>query len=105
MIRRPPRSTLFPYTTLFRSRVLPHPRTLLLLERRQVTRLRQGAGRLSDLGDDLLRCCLVLPCRDGGDKRSHRQNNEDLAVLHTRSPFATPPYFAGIKSNLPNVSW
>src|SRR3712207_6937824 len=25
MIRRPPRSTLFPYTTLFRSRVLPRP--------------------------------------------------------------------------------
>src|SRR2546426_9323517 len=24
MIRRPPRSTLFPYTTLFRSRVFPH---------------------------------------------------------------------------------
>src|SRR2546422_7221228 len=26
MIRRPPRSTLFPYTTLFRSRVLRTPR-------------------------------------------------------------------------------
>src|SRR2546425_10743234 len=26
MIRRPPRSTLFPYTTLFRSRLLPHGR-------------------------------------------------------------------------------
>src|SRR3712207_8023958 len=25
MIRRPPRSTLFPYTTLFRSRLLPGP--------------------------------------------------------------------------------
>src|SRR5262245_62449635 len=25
MIRRPPRSTLFPYTTLFRSHGLPHP--------------------------------------------------------------------------------
>src|SRR5260370_124665 len=25
MIRRPPRSTLFPYTTLFRSRAVPHP--------------------------------------------------------------------------------
>src|SRR3712207_7521561 len=25
MIRRPPRSTLFPYTTLFRSRVRPRP--------------------------------------------------------------------------------
>src|SRR5436853_4040326 len=28
MIRRPPRSTLFPYTTLFRSRLLPHLLTL-----------------------------------------------------------------------------
>src|SRR6266568_5396851 len=27
MIRRPPRSTLFPYTTLFRSRARPAPRT------------------------------------------------------------------------------
>src|ERR1039458_3815529 len=26
MIRRPPRSTLFPYTTLFRSMVVPNPR-------------------------------------------------------------------------------
>src|SRR2546430_11173500 len=26
MIRRPPRSTLFPYTTLFRSRMVPPPR-------------------------------------------------------------------------------
>src|SRR2546425_9741637 len=25
MIRRPPRSTLFPYTTLFRSHILPYP--------------------------------------------------------------------------------
>src|SRR5262245_63539452 len=28
MIRRPPRSTLFPYTTLFRSRIRTHPRRL-----------------------------------------------------------------------------
>src|SRR2546429_1513838 len=28
MIRRPPRSTLFPYTTLFRSRRLPYGRAL-----------------------------------------------------------------------------
>src|SRR2546422_8523144 len=30
MIRRPPRSTLFPYTTLFRSPSVPHRRWLLL---------------------------------------------------------------------------
>src|SRR3712207_7807853 len=29
MIRRPPRSTLFPYTTLFRSPRPPHPRSAL----------------------------------------------------------------------------
>src|SRR5256885_3066930 len=53
MIRRPPRSTLFPYTTLFRSRDvlsrLPRP---------------GGPGRRSDLvggGGALLRC--ALPCQ------------------------------------------
>src|SRR6266487_3706521 len=40
MIRRPPRSTLFPYTTLFRSR-LPHP----ALERRDDP----GAGAPGDV--------------------------------------------------------
>src|SRR2546430_7889626 len=43
MIRRPPRSTLFPYTTLFRSDVADHP-----------PRLRQhdGRGLLVEHGDD-----------------------------------------------------
>src|SRR2546427_4093458 len=47
MIRRPPRSTLFPYTTLFRSQpfhVLQHERLPLL--RRQ---LRQGPRREGEL--------------------------------------------------------
>src|SRR5438445_9877874 len=39
MIRRPPRSTLFPYTTLFRSRVKILPRYARHLERRE------GRGR------------------------------------------------------------
>src|SRR5256885_10069993 len=33
MIRRPPRSTLFPYTTLFRSPLPPTPRTLFRRQR------------------------------------------------------------------------
>src|SRR5256714_5630430 len=32
MIRRPPRSTLFPYTTLFRSATSPHPTRQFLTE-------------------------------------------------------------------------
>src|SRR2546422_7464441 len=44
MIRRPPRSTLFPYTTLFRS----------LGERLDVLHVRGGADRLLDGIDDAL---------------------------------------------------
>src|SRR2546422_7361970 len=50
MIRRPPRSTLFPYTTLFRSRghrlLLPsHARLLVVLA---LAQLGQDAGLLTD---------------------------------------------------------
>src|SRR3712207_8590809 len=43
MIRRPPRSTLFPYTTLFRSRILQHllePPFGFACEKRNAHRLR-----------------------------------------------------------------
>src|SRR2546430_7068049 len=42
MIRRPPRSTLFPYTTLFRSRLLAHEALGVLLGDRHG---RHGHGR------------------------------------------------------------
>src|SRR2546427_11497722 len=41
MIRRPPRSTLFPYTTLFRSHLLPHNTALLVID---VSRVCDEAG-------------------------------------------------------------
>src|SRR6185312_10248638 len=41
MIRRPPRSTLFPYTTLFRSRAAPCARC----RRQRWSRAPRGAGR------------------------------------------------------------
>src|SRR5258706_4415404 len=48
MIRRPPRSTLFPYTTLFRS--------LQILDAGAAQLLEQGLGQLFiGLGDDLAR--------------------------------------------------
>src|SRR3712207_7089823 len=64
MIRRPPRSTLFPYTTLFRScklrRSLPGAATLpaqelvpaeVFLSRRGVDAKPAGGGRWQDAGD------------------------------------------------------
>src|SRR3712207_9303174 len=57
MIRRPPRSTLFPYTTLFRSRprgavVVEQPaREVLRLLRRDVEQVEVAAARAEVAGD------------------------------------------------------
>src|SRR3712207_7335157 len=58
MIRRPPRSTLFPYTTLFRSSVLRAPQyPLLSLDNTlsEVTGPRFGHSRIGPLDNDLIR--------------------------------------------------
>src|SRR2546422_4578827 len=61
MIRRPPRSTLFPYTTLFRSRVieLGAEGRARAHARRQVERANGG----------------VVECRIVGDRKSTRLNS------------------------------
>src|SRR5258708_13516306 len=45
MIRRPPRSTLFPYTTLFRSLQPPEPRAVFALLRRWSPVVRRDSRR------------------------------------------------------------
>src|SRR5258705_10138414 len=72
MIRRPPRSTLFPYTTLFRSHrgaVSPVPH-LSLLERREHARL---SPRTADCG------CARDP---RGDRKSTRLNSSHLGISY-----------------------
>src|SRR5438876_4823066 len=60
MIRRPPRSTLFPYTTLFRSR-----RPALLHPRRRQGALREGSG-----------------LRQGPDRKSTRLNSSHPSISY-----------------------
>src|SRR5688572_31123520 len=60
MIRRPPRSTLFPYTTLFRSDRITHPRADDLLDPRAVLPVEavgeaEQGGQLAQLPALLLR--------------------------------------------------
>src|SRR3989449_7509473 len=57
MIRRPPRSTLFPYTTLFRSRL---PITSVLDERGELARRHRRAIEPVRLQLDLVRWPLVV---------------------------------------------
>src|SRR5689334_23593942 len=78
MIRRPPRSTLFPYTTLFRSRL-----NLISLEHepRAIAELAQPA-----LAGELLDLLLVLP--EGGlgliqrDRKSTRLNSSHSSISY-----------------------
>src|SRR3712207_7926572 len=50
MIRRPPRSTLFPYTTLFRSLEVEGDRALVAVDREEVDRLAVEEGRAPGAG-------------------------------------------------------
>src|SRR5256885_3848245 len=106
MIRRPPRSTLFPYTTLFRSGVLrgPAPAGAPLGDRPGESRGRARARQPSSLR--------VLPHADpggseadpaAGDRKSTRLNSSHLVIsyavfclkkkkYHTRSTVPCHPY-------------
>src|SRR2546430_4427083 len=67
MIRRPPRSTLFPYTTLFRS-VVPGGRVLLLLA---------GRHRLGEHALGVLEILGLLVRELGGERASQRLRSEE----------------------------
>src|SRR2546422_6227485 len=88
MIRRPPRSTLFPYTTLFRS--LPGPRVLLRAARRADRRgVRQG--RRSEEHTSELQSRLHLVCRLLLEKKKKEliKRSEDAKTRRLRSPSNT----------------
>src|SRR5437660_5235577 len=68
MIRRPPRSTLFPYTTLFRSEVTERFRQLT-----QVSRYKRDVGE-PQLG--------AAGRRRAGDRKSTRLNSSHVAISY-----------------------
>src|SRR2546422_4073785 len=70
MIRRPPRSTLFPYTTLFRSLLEDYQAQLDDTGRGYLRRVRAATQRMGVLIDDLLRLSRVT--RDSRRRSSIR---------------------------------
>src|SRR2546426_9353209 len=73
MIRRPPRSTLFPYTTLFRS----YPQECV--DREPPGRARRSAGR-----QDVIRARAVISqdFRGPRDRKSTRLNSSHLVISY-----------------------
>src|SRR5256886_17531107 len=53
MIRRPPRSTLFPYTTLFKAGALGVLKTFIALDMLHVIEARGAIGAVVDMTDDV----------------------------------------------------
>src|SRR5256885_5003145 len=87
MIRRPPRSTLFPYTTLFRSGSGRRARRARLrraagpdlLGWSGVLLVRGGAAGGGLMGEDLTR---VPGGSGGGDRKSTRLNSSHLVISY-----------------------
>src|SRR2546425_7877876 len=90
MIRRPPRSTLFPYTTLFRSRRLGHD---LLNSPRNLVRALEGScvGKLeieirSEEHTSELQSLAYLVCRLLLEKKKQKEYSPGLRLHRRRSP-------------------
>src|SRR3712207_8686690 len=81
MIRRPPRSTLFPYTTLFRSRGVDVPRGGVEHTAEAVFRTQRrvhGAGLLLDHADAVGRRAVV----EVADRKSTRLNSSHANISY-----------------------
>src|SRR2546430_9422916 len=84
MIRRPPRSTLFPYTTLFRSRLPRAARgagRVPLQRRGKEARLQEAADRAGFRGEARL-AREHRPLRHGGDRKSTRLNSSHSQISY-----------------------
>src|SRR2546426_3285802 len=82
MIRRPPRSTLFPYTTLFRSHA-----AVVQQQRVRVREPRVGRGVVGILRDRLLEVPnrfddSFLRALEGIDRKSTRLNSSHLVISY-----------------------
>src|SRR3712207_7620493 len=85
MIRRPPRSTLFPYTTLFRSLPRPHLLDLLGVEPELLHPRRQMAVLLeprADVGAVLGQLGRVVQIHGRGDRKSTRLNSSHANISY-----------------------
>src|SRR2546422_7823146 len=87
MIRRPPRSTLFPYTTLFRSRLGDAPGPVFDHEP-NLGVLRQGPTHRSEEHTSELQSRLHLVCRLLLEKKKKKSSN--TKPLHHEKTTTTP---------------
>src|SRR2546426_5319060 len=81
MIRRPPRSTLFPYTTLFRSPSIGIVRETGLTEDAALAGVGAAGAGLGRIGVVVTICAGAWPM-PGGDRKSTRLNSSHLVISY-----------------------
>src|SRR5260370_30054303 len=92
MIRRPPRSTLFPYTTLFRSSVrntavrLSPPTFVAVPNPLSCTALPRSEEHTSELQSHLNLVCRLLLEKKNNEKHGNRLNTAIPALNDDRQP-------------------
>src|SRR5258708_31316863 len=91
MIRRPPRSTLFPYTTLFRSTTFPSapnrssPRCSACCRRCWTSSRHRSEEHTSELqSPDHLVCRLLLEKKKQVDVRERSPESQDMQIAQAR---------------------
>src|SRR3712207_7906130 len=84
MIRRPPRSTLFPYTTLFRSGLSAVPAQALLVEARDELDVVDHLGDRPAAEARRDREVAQVPHEHAADARSARRSEEHTSELQSR---------------------
>src|SRR5256885_9668995 len=83
MIRRPPRSTLFPYTTLFRSDPIPEPPTLISCFLTSSKEKNGFVCQASTIGTNLSRLASQPNLRgSNSDRKSTRLNSSHLVISY-----------------------
>src|SRR2546426_3267849 len=81
MIRRPPRSTLFPYTTLFRSQVRAHHHRVAPRERQRAQPVLVGEFDREQPGEGPPAALPATNVRQG-DRKSTRLNSSHLVISY-----------------------
>src|SRR2546430_13606441 len=76
MIRRPPRSTLFPYTTLFRSR-----NTLRSLQAKEMPTRHERVGQSAG-GGEPMRALVAVQAPPARDRKSTRLNSSHSQISY-----------------------
>src|SRR5258706_6553321 len=93
MIRRPPRSTLFPYTTLFRSVISPSIRKHPGTRARKLSSVRASRNRRSEEHTSELQSLTNLVCRLLLEKKKKKRHAESwkyaTRCTKTHSPRST----------------